>query len=237
MLGLFVRAIRKHGPPDAIYLDNGSTYRGHTLALACARGWGLPSCTQSPTTRRRAEKWSASGAPCGSDASTSAGTLGSLHDLNVRLYAFLDEHYHRTPTGPSWVKPPRPCVHGCGATRRLRRKETPRCPHRPRSPARARRLHRPHGRRRLGDRPGLLARRLVTVSRCMVDPAEPPWIEHEGVRHVLQPVDPRKNAHRKRAPVCLDKPHEARTSFDPPKALLDKSVGRAPKPAGSKEAT
>jgi putative transposase len=37
MLGLLVRAIRKHGPPDAIYLDNGSTYRGHTLALACAR--------------------------------------------------------------------------------------------------------------------------------------------------------------------------------------------------------
>ncbi len=37
MLGLFVRAIRKHGPPDAIYLDNGATYRGHTLALACAR--------------------------------------------------------------------------------------------------------------------------------------------------------------------------------------------------------
>lgn len=37
MLGLLVRAIRKHGPPDALYLDNGSTYRGHTLALACAR--------------------------------------------------------------------------------------------------------------------------------------------------------------------------------------------------------
>src|SRR5271155_4943523 len=50
---------------------------------------------------------------------------------------------------------------------------------------------------------GFLARRLVTVSRCMVDPTEPPWIEHEGVRHLLVPVDPRKNAHRARAPVCL----------------------------------
>ena len=37
MLGLFVRALRRHGPPDAIYLDNGSTYRGDHLRTACAR--------------------------------------------------------------------------------------------------------------------------------------------------------------------------------------------------------
>lgn len=37
MLGLLVRAMRRHGPPDAIYLDNGSTYRGELLRLACAR--------------------------------------------------------------------------------------------------------------------------------------------------------------------------------------------------------
>jgi hypothetical protein len=45
---------------------------------------------------------------------------------------------------------------------------------------------------------------------------------------VLHPVDPCKNAHRHRPRVCLDSPHEARTSFDPPKALLDKSLGRTP---------
>jgi hypothetical protein len=26
MLGLFVRAVRRYGLPDALYLDNGSTY-------------------------------------------------------------------------------------------------------------------------------------------------------------------------------------------------------------------
>ena len=82
---------------------------------------------------------------------------------------------------------------------------------------------------------GFLARKLVTVSRCMVDPSEAPWIEHEGTRHILKPVDPRKNAHRKRASSCFDKPHHARTPFDPPKALLDKSLGRAPKLSDSKE--
>ena len=37
MLVLWVGAVRKKGPPDALYLDNGSTYRGQTLSLACAR--------------------------------------------------------------------------------------------------------------------------------------------------------------------------------------------------------
>jgi len=37
MLGLFVRALRREGPPDALYLDNGATYRGEILQTACAR--------------------------------------------------------------------------------------------------------------------------------------------------------------------------------------------------------
>src|SRR5204862_3776241 len=32
MLALFIDVVRKHGPPDALYLDNGSTYRGEMLA-------------------------------------------------------------------------------------------------------------------------------------------------------------------------------------------------------------
>ncbi len=37
MLSLFARAMMAHGKPDAIYLDNGSTYRGLALATACSR--------------------------------------------------------------------------------------------------------------------------------------------------------------------------------------------------------
>ncbi|WP_437965196.1 zinc-binding dehydrogenase [Sorangium sp. So ce260] len=37
MLALFIRALRKHGAPDALYLYNGSTHRGHPLHLACER--------------------------------------------------------------------------------------------------------------------------------------------------------------------------------------------------------
>jgi len=36
-LGLFVAALRRWGRPDALYLDNGSTYSGLALTTACAR--------------------------------------------------------------------------------------------------------------------------------------------------------------------------------------------------------
>lgn len=75
---------------------------------------------------------------------------------------------------------------------------------------------------------GFLAGRLVNVARCLVDVSEPPWIEHEGKNLVLHPVDATKNARRKRPPrggahaVPASKP----VSFNPPKVLLDKVVGR-----------
>jgi hypothetical protein len=73
-----------------------------------------------------------------------------------------------------------------------------------------------------------LAGRLVTVSRCLVDPSEPPWIEHEGRTHTLHPVNPKSNASRPRSASCLDQAHPARAAFDPPKALLDRAVGKKP---------
>lgn len=226
MLGLFVRAIRKHGPPDAIYLDNGSTYRGHTLALACARmGTTLVHAKpyDAPARGKMERFWRTLRERC----LDFTGALCSLHDLNVRLYAFLDEHYHRTPHGGLMGKMPEAVFtatprHADGFDeKKLRDALTV------------------HVRRRVrGDCTipmdgqdwetdlGFLARKLVTVSRCMVDSADPPWIEHEGKRHVLGPVDPKKNARRARSPVCKDLPHEARTPFDPTGVLLDKTLGR-----------
>ena len=37
MLDLFLGARRRQGSPDALYLDNGSTYRGDVLRLTCER--------------------------------------------------------------------------------------------------------------------------------------------------------------------------------------------------------
>jgi transposase InsO family protein len=227
MLGLFVRAVRKHGPADALYLDNGATYRGRTLAIACARmGTTLMHAKpyDAPARGKMERFWRTLRQGC----LDFTGALCSLHDLNVRLYAFLDEHYHRRPHGGLMGKTPEavfaaaPPRHPDGFDeKKLRDALTI------------------HVRRRLrGDCTlpmdgedwetdlGFLARKLVTVSRCVVDSVEPPWIEHEGARHMLRPVDPKRNATRARSPVCRDVPHEARTPFDPTGVLLDKALGR-----------
>jgi putative transposase len=78
---------------------------------------------------------------------------------------------------------------------------------------------------------GFLAGRLVIVGRCLVDLSEPPWIEHEGKRLLLHPIDAAKNARRKRAPL-RDRTSVNTIAFDPPGALLDRAVHRRP---GTKE--
>lgn len=77
-----------------------------------------------------------------------------------------------------------------------------------------------------------LAGRLVTVSRCMVDPEDPPYIEHEKKRHVLHKVDPIKNASRPRSTCNRDVPHPARAPFDPTRTMLDQQLGRKPRTSG-----
>jgi hypothetical protein len=63
----------------------------------------------------------------------------------------------------------------------------------------------------------------------MVDPDEPPYLEHEGKRFALHKVDPVANARRARSPSSLDTPHQARVHFDPTRTMLDAELGRAPR--------
>ena len=65
------------------------------------------------------------------------------------------------------------------------------------------------------------------LCRCLVDLSELPWVEFEGRRLEVHPVDPLKNAKRpRRAPSPEAAP--LHSAFDPPKALLDIAVGRRP---------
>ena len=68
-----------------------------------------------------------------------------------------------------------------------------------------------------------------TLRSCS-EPSEPPWLEHEGRVHPLHPVNPKANAQKSRSKSCLDAAHPARkpVQFDPPKALLDQTLGRRP---------
>ena len=235
MLGMMVKAVRKHGPPDALYLDNGSTYRGQTLSLACARmGTALIHAKpyDAPARGKMERFWRTLREGC----LDFVGSVSSLHDLNVRIWAWLDEHYHRAPHGGLLGKTPDSVYN-----------ETPR-PIDAFDESMLRKALTVHERRRVRRDSTIpmdgtdwetdlhfLAGKLVTVHRCLVNPDEPPWLEHEGRVHVLHPVNPKANALRPRSPSCLDTTHPARkpVPFDPPKALLDRALGRKPGAADS----
>jgi putative transposase len=230
MLALLVRAVRRQGPPDALYLDNGATYRGQTLALACARmGTTLLHAKpyDAPARGKMERFWRTLREGC----LNHTGSLASLHDLNVRIWAWLDMHYHPSSHGALMGGSPATVFESAArATDRF-------------DEARLRAALTVHARRRVRRDSTLamdgddwetdlhfLAGRLVTVSRCMVDPEEPPYIEHEGKRFALHKVDPIANARRPRSHSSLDTPHEARVPFDPTRAMLDAELGRRHRP-------
>jgi len=230
MLGLLVRAIRRHGPPDALYLDNGSTYRGEHLSTACARmGISLLHARpyDAPARGKMERFWRTLREGC----LDFLGQLTSLHDVNVRLWAFLDEHYHKAAHASLLGRSPARLYETAERPvdrfdeRKLRDALTVRVRRRVRRDST---LPLDGGDWELDQ--GFLAGRLVNVARCLVDINEPPWIEHEGKTLVLHPVDPLKNARRKRPPRggAHAVPPEKPVSFDPAKVLLDKAVGRNP---------
>lgn len=225
MLEILVRALRRHGPPDVLYLDNGSTYVGEVLRTACARlGISLLHARpyDAPARGKMERFWRTLREGC----LDHLGSLASLHDVEVRLYAFLDEHYHRAPHASLMGKVP-----GAAFAARERKpddldeqKLKDALTVRERRRVRADTTVSVDGQDWELDQ-GFLAGRVVTVGRSLIDGS--PWVEHEGQRLPLHPVDPRANAHRRRPPRRPGAPDEARvTPFDPAGALLYRATGR-----------
>ncbi|MBK9262301.1 MAG: transposase family protein [Polyangiaceae bacterium] len=67
MLVILVDAFRRHGLPDAMYFDNGSTYRGDILQTVCAR-LKITLLHAKPYDPQARGKWSDSGGRCVKDA-------------------------------------------------------------------------------------------------------------------------------------------------------------------------
>jgi transposase InsO family protein len=230
MLGLLCRAVRRHGLPDALYLDNGSTYSGDTLRIGCERlGVTLIHARPySPEARGKMERFWRT---LREGMLDHMGSLTSLHDVNVRLWAFLDQHYHQAPHAGLLGRAPAATWNSANH------------PVDALDEAKLRAALTVHERRRVRrdttlsidgvvwelDQ-GYLAGRIVTVGRCLTDVDVPPWVEHEGKRLELHPVDPAKNARIGRKPRHPGggAPVGKTVPFDPPGALLEKAAGRAP---------
>lgn len=215
MLGVLVRALRLHGKPDALFLDNGSTYRGDALRVACSRlGISLIHARPyDPEARGKMERfWRTLREGC----LDHLGSVGSLEELNQRLAAFLVRHYHGEAhagligRSPLSVYAPAERVPNSVDEARLREALAVR------ERRRVRRDTTVSVRGTLFElEHGFLAGRVVDVVYSYLDAPIAPEVEYEGRRYPLHPVDPKKNAHRKRPPRSTVEDTKSPVAFDP----------------------
>lgn len=220
MLAVFVDALRRHGPPDVLYLDNGSTYRGEVLKTACQR-LGivlLHPKPHDPQARGKMERFWRTLREAVLDFCTVEMTLD---DLNARLAVFLESRYHVAPHSGLVGRSPRSVYQAHQRSDDL-------------TEDKLRDALTVRERRRIGTdsvvsvdgvayelEQGFLAGKTVTIVRSWVDPKAPPAVEIEGKRLALHPVDPVKNSRRKRPPRGeAETPRRRGVPFDPAGALL-----------------
>jgi len=96
--GVLKQALLKRGVPIKLVVDNGAAYRAHTLQAICARlGIHLIYCRPyAPEGKGKLERWHRTFR----DQFLSEldeRHITHLDDLNARLWAWLEQLYHRTP--------------------------------------------------------------------------------------------------------------------------------------------
>ena len=216
MLRVLVRALRLHGKPDVIFLDNGSTYRGEVLRLACSRlGISLVHARPyDPEARGKMERfWRTLREGC----LDHLGEVGSLADINQRLALFLERHYHPAPhaglmgRAPSLAYAPSERAPNFIDEARLREALAVRERRRVRRDTTVSVLGRIYELQQ-----GFLAGRVVDIVYSYLDDPPRPEVEHEDKRYTLSLVDPVDNFKRVRPPrhPKSAQPREAVT-FDP----------------------
>ncbi len=96
LLSVLCGALLRYPAPDALYVDNGSCYRGDVLALVCARLdiRLIHAKPYDPASRGKMERfWRTLRQRCTDHLA--AGI--EIHDVNAALLAFLDADYHVRP--------------------------------------------------------------------------------------------------------------------------------------------
>lgn len=216
MLRVLIRALRLHGKPDVIFLDNGSTYRGEILRVACSRlGISLVHAKPyDPEARGKMERfWRTLREGC----LDHLGEVGSLADINQRLAAFLERHYHPAPHAGLMGRAPNsayaPSERAPNHIEETRLREALAVRER-------RRVRRDTTVSVLGRiyelQQGFLAGRVVDIVYSYLDEPPRPEVDHEGKRFPLTLVDPTRNAKRTRPPRHPERdiPREP-VAFDP----------------------
>jgi putative transposase len=218
MLTLFGKSLRTWGAPSFIYLDNGSTYRGETLATACGRLGTklLHARPYDPQARGKMERfWGTLRQGC----LNHMGTMTSLHDVHARLIAFVTQHYHKAPHASLLGQSPE-SAWSTRVSRPTSEQELTKA-----FTVRATRRIAGDGTLSIGgilweSNHGFLARRKVTIGRSLLEPNTPPWVEHEGRNLQLSHVDVIANSLRKRQATARPTGPGIDIAFDPVGVLL-----------------
>ena len=96
--GVLKQALLRRGVPIKLVVDNGAAYRAHTLQGICARlGIHLIFCRPyAPEGKGKLERWHRT---CRDQflGELDERHIASVDDLNARLWAWLEQVYHRTP--------------------------------------------------------------------------------------------------------------------------------------------
>ena len=217
MLSLFAQALMEHGKPDALYLDNGSTYRGDFLRLVCSR-LGITLLHAKPYDAPARGKMERFWRRMREEALSHVGQVASLADIEAKLLAWLVRFYQGAPH--AGILGRAPAARFAEGSKVLVQKEELRAA----LTARVRRRVRRDSTLSVGgvvyEVPlGYLAGQLVTVATSLFD-SKDPILEHEHKRFPLRVVDPVSNGKRRRPPRRIATERATHpVEFDPGVAL------------------
>jgi transposase InsO family protein len=96
MLSIFGQSLLEHGKPSALYLDNGATYRGDTLQLACSR-LGITLLHARPYDAPARGKMERFWRRMREEALSHIGYVTSLSEVELKLRDWLARYYQGMP--------------------------------------------------------------------------------------------------------------------------------------------
>jgi len=219
MLSLFAQSLMEHGKCDALYLDNGATYRGAILQLTCSR-LGITLLHARPYDAAARGKMERFWRRMREEALSHIGEVASLADVEQKLRTWLVRYYQSSPHAGLLGRAPATCFAEAEkvpvSEQELRTALTVR------KRRRVRRDSTVSLAGRVYEVPlGYLAGQVVTVATSLFDGAEP-VIELDGKRIPLRAVDAIGNG-KKGRPSRRPAPERSRVpvDFDPGHTLID----------------
>jgi transposase InsO family protein len=217
MLSILAQALMEHGKPDALYLDNGATYRGEILQLVCSR-LGITLMHAKPYDAAARGKMERFWRRMREQALSHLGQVASLADLQTKLNVWLARFYQSVPHAGILGRTPA-AVFAQGEKVRVSEEQL-----RTALTVRVRRRVRKDSTLSLGgvdyEVPlGFLAGQIVTLATSLFD-SKMPALDYDNKRIPLLLVDPVGNSKKRRpprhpAPIGPNRP----VVFDPSLAL------------------